>query len=502
MNIGRQKYRAEASSQAKFIRDSFLFSIWLVLGGLLRLLRAFFLAKWLGPQAFGTWTFVHIFSNYIPLSGLGTQRAVLRKVPFSRGRNDVAGIQTVLNTATTINVFGAIVYSVVVFAWSYSLQQPANAKALALYAPAILFVCWSMYGKTLFISTGLHESRRRLELLDVILASLFPLALGYWWGVYGAIAGLGIAACVVAFTAAYQLWPQFVFRIDWRIVRELFLAGLPILLNGLLLTTMRSVDRILIAALLNRELLGIYSIANAGIGILVTIPSSLGRMLFVKFAEMDGQSKTNENMVSAFSQSTIVLSSLFAPLVAMAVIVFPIAVVVLLPQFVQGIAAGKLLITSIFFIGISLPATNLCISTGRFKYVLALRVVVVTAEFIAVFFVIRNNMHLEDIALCVLCASAIFCVAMIIGCNHLFNQDLKAGIIRTGKSILPLCIIFTSFYIQNSIYPFDNNDLGIETLRYFIINISIILTISAPFIYLVNRRTQVFQKLVSNVRNI
>jgi hypothetical protein len=49
------------------------------LGGLLRILRAFFLAKWLGPQAFGTWTSVHIFSNYSPLSGWGTQSDLRRR---------------------------------------------------------------------------------------------------------------------------------------------------------------------------------------------------------------------------------------------------------------------------------------------------------------------------------------------------------------------------------------------------------------------------------------
>ena len=296
MDINREMPSVKVSSQ-EFIRDSFLFSIWLVLGGLLRVLRAFLLAKWLGPQAFGIWTFVNIFSNYIPLSGLGTQRAILRRVPFLRGKNDVEGIKAVLNTASTINFFGAIIYSLVIFGWSFFLQQPSNSQALAIYAPVILLITWVRYGKTFCISTGLYEFRRRLEMLDVVLASLFPVVLGYWWGVRGAITGLGISALIVAIIAARQLWQQFAFQIDWRIFRELFLTGLPILANALLLTTMRSVDRILIAALLNHELLGIYSIANIGIGILGAIPFSLGRMLFVKFSEMDGESKTKKNRV-------------------------------------------------------------------------------------------------------------------------------------------------------------------------------------------------------------
>ena len=152
MAINREKSPVIASAQARFIRDSFLFSIWVVLGELLRMLRAFILARWLGPQAFGTWTFVHIFSNYISLSDLGIQKAILRQIPFLRGRNDVEGIKAVLNTASTINFFGAIIYSVVVLVWSFFLQQPFNSQALSLYAPAILLMAWAGYGKAVFLS--------------------------------------------------------------------------------------------------------------------------------------------------------------------------------------------------------------------------------------------------------------------------------------------------------------------------------------------------------------
>jgi O-antigen/teichoic acid export membrane protein len=499
MAINREKSPVIASAQARFIRDSFLFSILLVLGGLLRMLRAFILARWLGPQAFGTWTFVHIFSNYIPLSDLGMQKALLRQLPFLRGRNDVEGTKAVLNTASTINFFGAIIYSVVVLVWSFFLQQSFNSQALSLYAPAILLTAWAGYGKAVFLSTGLYEFRRRLEMLDVVLSSLFPIILGYWWGVRGAIIGLGISALIVVIMAARQLWQRFVFQIDWRIFRALFLTGLPILANALLRTTMHSVDRLLIAALLNHELLGVYSIANAGMGILGTIPSSLGRMLFVKFAEMDGESKTKANMFRAFHQSTAVLSSLFAPLVALSIVLFPIIVAVLLPKFVQGIAAGKLLIASIFFIGVSLPATNLCISTGRFKFVLVLKLVVVAAEFISVYLVIRNSMRLDHIALCVLCACAFFCVTMIIFCNRLYAQTLKHRIRCMANAMLPFLSVLVSLYTQNYIpLPKTYNQVS-EILVYGAINFVIILVVSLPFVYLVNRRTQVFQKLMLNI---
>jgi O-antigen/teichoic acid export membrane protein len=244
--------------------------------------------------------------------------------------------------------------------------------------------------------------------------------------------------------------------------------------------------------------LGLYGIANAGISILATIPSSLGRMLIVKFAEMHGQSKTSESMVSALYQSTAVIASLFAPLIALATVFFPIAVLILLPRFVQGIAAGKLLIASVFFIGISLPATHLCISTGRFKPVVVLRLIVVVAEFVAVYIVIRHNMRLEHIAFCIFCASAVFCTAMIITCNYLFARTFRNGIYSTLNAILPFLSILSSLYIQYYIFPFENYGKGTDIMTSCIVNLVVIFVVSAPFIYVVYRRIPIFQKLIWN----
>ena len=64
---------------------------------------------------------------------------------------------------------------------------------------------------------------------------------------------------------------------------------------------------------------------------------------------------------------------------------FPILVVYLLPEYVSGIAPGRLLIASVFFLGVSLPVTNWCVSTKRYGPVLTARLVILAAEFLGIY---------------------------------------------------------------------------------------------------------------------
>jgi O-antigen/teichoic acid export membrane protein len=166
--------------------------------------------------------------------------------------------------------------------------------------------------------------------------------------------------------------------------------------------------------MLDHETLGLYSVGNAGVSILGAIPSALGQMLFVKFAEMEGQQRTKAHMAAVLDRTTMVLSILFAPILVITIATFPLVVVCLLPQYVKGIAAGQLLIASVFFLGSSLPVSKWCVSTGRSGPVLVLRLVIIMAEFAVLAAVIHHGTSLEAIALCILSAWALFSLTMIV----------------------------------------------------------------------------------------
>jgi O-antigen/teichoic acid export membrane protein len=501
MDIHREQHPAGIVSQVRFVRDSSLFSLSLLLSGVCSLIRSLVVAKFLGPQGFGIWRFVNIFAEYHHIVSLGTQPALHRMVPFLRGKGDRDKLQAVLHTVSATDFYSSLIYSVAVFCWSLTLTEPLSAYALAAFAPVILLSTWLYYATGFSIVTGLYGLRSWLEIVYGVSTLVFSVTLVQVWGVYGAIAGAGISALITVGVAALRLRQYFSLTIEWHMLWELMITGFPIMANGLLLTTMGSIDKILISATMSQEMLGIYSVGNAYISILGTIPAAFGQMLFVKFAEMDGRNTTKTHIAEVLEKSTVILASLFAPITAVAIASFPLIVVWLLPQYVKGIASGKLLIAGTFFLAVSLPMTNWCVSTGRFAPVLGLRLLVVALEFLTVSLVISTGTGLEGIALGVLGALAVFSTTMILVGNQLLEQSLSRGLARAGGSMLPFVSVLVALFMQGYVYPLTAYTPGMRLYTSSLLAAVMSVVVSLPFVYWANKRTQLMRLLVKSMQS-
>jgi O-antigen/teichoic acid export membrane protein len=249
--------------------------------------------------------------------------------------------------------------------------------------------------------------------------------------------------------------------------------------------------------MLSREILGIYSIGAAGVSILAMIPSALGQMLFVKFAEIDGLNKTKDHISDVLDRTTILLSSLWAPILCLAIAGFPIAVVLLLPEYADGIGTGKVLIAGIFFLGVSLPANKWCVSTGRFAAVLALRVAVVTVEFVSLYLVIGSGARLELIALCVFCSFAVFNVGIVVLANRFLEKSPRTGLISVAKSTLPFLSILVALWTQDYIYSTAVYAAGSRLFVSCFVGLVASLLASIPFLIWANGHTRVIDLLLN-----
>src|SRR5262245_28159562 len=138
------------------------------------------------------------------------------------------------------------------------------------------------YANAFLMATELYGFRSQLEMVNAFSSLIFSVALLYFWGIYGAIAGLGFAL-IVGVISVRKVWQHVAFKIEWHTLFDLIVTGLPIMVNGMLRTAMSTIDKILIAALLSRDELGIYGVGAMGVTILGTIPSGIGQILFVKF---------------------------------------------------------------------------------------------------------------------------------------------------------------------------------------------------------------------------
>jgi hypothetical protein len=125
--------------------------------------------------------------------------------------------------------------------------------------------------------------------------------------------------------------------------------------------------------------------------------------------------------------------------------------------------------------------------------VLVLRVVVVAAEFVALYLVIKSGARLELIALCVLSAFAVFSIAMVIVGNHLLEKPFRRGLVCVGKSVSPLLSVLAAIWIQDFAYPIGAYVPGSRLFLSCTLGLIVSLAVSTPFVYLANRQTRLAQ---------
>jgi O-antigen/teichoic acid export membrane protein len=495
------KTRLKVAGEESFAQASSMFTVSRVLGAVIGMLRGFLLAKWLGPSSYGTWQFVNLFGQYGSYAGLSTRSGISREIPFLRGKGNFEKLHAVSSSAFVANFFGPLLFGVAVFGCSFFVTEAVDAKALAYYSPVIVLLSWVGYSGALAMAMGRYNVRTKLGLIDDFLTGLFAIAFVYILGIYGAIGGFGLAALIAALYSAHKLWEYFAFKINSRVFWNLILVGLPIMANGILITTMATVDHILIAAMLSRDLLGVYGLARAGVAVLQTIPASIGQMLFVKFAELDGQSRTNLFMSQILNRSTLILSVILAPIVSGAIACFPILVVYLLPEYVNGIAPGRLLIASVFFLGVSVPVTNWCVSTKRYGPVLMARLMILAAESLGIYLAIRSGAGLESVAFIALCAFAAFCVAMIFISNYLLKNPFLIGLSNAGKSLVPFLIVSATILMQDYMFLPTDYVRGPRLISSCVIGLLVGSTAGILILYGTNRCTGLLD-LISSKRRI
>jgi O-antigen/teichoic acid export membrane protein len=471
-----------------------------VYGALLGLIRSFLIAKCLGPHGFGIWQFVNIFERYSGYASIGTRSAISRKIPFLRARSDIQGVRQYLTTAFTINLFSSIIYILFVIIFALVIKRDLEAQVLVAYAPVILLLSWLDYNNVLLVSMGFFSFRSRLEFLQDTLVTLLSIAFVYFFDIYGVILGFLISTFVVFTISVYNLWSQLSIKVEWQVLWDLIFTGVPIMANGLLLTMMGTIDRILIAAFLNREILGIYGVSSIGINVLRTVLASFGQMLFVKFAEMDGQDKTPHHVMSVLDRTTTILSCFVSSLICIIIVSLPITIILLLPQFASGIAAGKLLLAETFFLGISLPAANWCISTGRFISILIVRIILILLETLSIYSAIVYKLDLEFIALCVLSTSALFSLSISVIANYLLETSLAKGFIRWIRWIFPFFNIALVMWIQERYYTISVEMPMAQLLESWILGLIVSLLAILPLAFWAERRTGLIELIHESVR--
>jgi O-antigen/teichoic acid export membrane protein len=344
-------------------------------------MRSFLLARLIDPADYGIWTTAQLVVTLAPIACLGTVEALLKQVPYFRGKNDLESLQKVENS-----VFGSIVLASVLlslcFLVGYSFIPSAFVHAHLLLvqitaaAAAIGFFTAYYYHRC-----TAYEDFKSVSLLDGLRSVLgfICVLLGAWkWGILGGAVGFLVSEVLswagVAFVCG-RAHGNVRVSFSPSLMANAVRIGFPITIIWWIYSINTSIGRMTAISFLGATATGFYGVGGSIAMLFALVPNMIGRVFYPRV-----NAEVGANVETHVLRRTVVMPTAAIALLlpaAQAVIFFllPMLYDNFLPKYMDGLACAQILILGAFFVGLIRNGANYLIAinmqTRLMNYVVA-----------------------------------------------------------------------------------------------------------------------------------
>jgi len=387
-----------------YIRNIGLFLIASVVAKAAGALLSFLLARYLQPAGLGIWVTMTLFVSYGGITTLGTLEALLKLLPFHKGKGELSEARKIEEVAfSAILIASAFVLmigcaapmlftSVEMGLLSAEIKIMSIAAALGLISQYFYF---SFMAHQDFKIVAMLESGRSIACIMI----LGPFS--YLWGLRGAALGFCITELIILAISAHissRKNGSVHLSIDLRQLWVLISVGFPITIFWWVFMIQSSVDRLVSISFLGKEATGFYALGGSIVSVMSLLTASISKVLYPRISEKLGESASEKELFGLVIVPSRLLGLILPLAIGPMVIALPL-IYRILPKYLPGLASAQILVLLAFFhLGIS-NGVNFMIVTNRqillCLYVLASLCVGVSAAYFAVIF----GFGIEGIAL-------------------------------------------------------------------------------------------------------
>lgn len=381
----------------------FLFA--LVLSKPLGFILSFILAKALGPADFGVWITLVLLVSYSPIACLGTVEALVKKVPFHRGRNEHREIQELEDSIMGSVILAAFFILAVacvalLFLPDMLWGMDSHLTAVMLVAAATMFFSGFFYYRL-----SAYENFKAVGTLDFfrsVVALLFMGGLGWKWSLKGVVFGYLLHEASVCGLAIY-FNVRTVGKVGWSFQKTRLISvvriGFPITVLWWTLTLTGTVDRVVLGSMLGPLAVGHYGLGISLGSILGLIPMAVGRVLYPKVNMEFGKNVGAAAMKKIVLAPSLALGTLLANVQVVVLVVMPFLYNEFLPKYQLGLHAGQILILGGFFGCMLRNGDNFLIAANHETAFLKFIVLTLVFNIVADVSLVKAGLGIEGIAL-------------------------------------------------------------------------------------------------------
>lgn len=333
----------------KFVRDSvgYAFAQYTVRAVLM--LRGLIAARVLGPEAYGAWNAIQIMMDYGPLASAGTQSGLDQMVPPRIVAGDPVALDrlkraALFNIALLTSLFVAACLAALTFGTSRMLHSWGLLGVGAAMVCA-LTINVAYYQTSIMRSHGDITTASGWMMLQGAVGGVLGLALLKSMHAWGLLAGW-TAGCLVSF--AYASVRSF--RNAPMVPRpaaesfELVQVGFPMFVFSASSQVMRNLDRLIILRYVNTVALGYYSLSVMALTFLMYMPDSIAYVIYPQLLRTFGESGRDVESIRPRVERVLQLFSIMVPpLCGAAYLASQPVVALLLPKFLPGVGALRVL---------------------------------------------------------------------------------------------------------------------------------------------------------------
>lgn len=387
-----------------------------------RVLVELFAAKILGPTLWGIWYLLNLTIAYRGLFNFGITNGMNREVPIHLGKNDKKKARRLEDITFSTVVISTILAIALILMVSFSVEDKNLKNALLWLIP--LFVVTQFYylvNSSLKANTLFHYISSK-QFIFSILFPILAIPLTYLLKLEGFIIAFTLALLISVMYIYKKSLLSYNFDLNWLETKNLIKIGFPIMAVGIAYTFLNTADRWVIGLLLGTEELGHYSMAIIVFGGITLFPKIISQQLYPRMAYDWGKKNSKQALEHWSWLQTKYTGFLVVPLLICVLIVFPLLIKYLLPEYISGISSLQIISFGVLFMPFSAGWGNVLNIIDKQVYYLIVIIVAVLMNLGINYYLVKEGYGITGVAFGTLFTFALYNLSIMFVGKYFLNR--------------------------------------------------------------------------------
>lgn len=480
------------SNRKQIVNDAGYYSVVYYLADLIGAFTGILVRRVLGPTMMGIWTALTVFLGYCLYGNLGINGALFKEIPFLMGKGQAELAQETQNIIFTFTLAIGTVLSVLIFIGSFivkSFYPPVAIAGLRAVAVIVfltfiynfLLVSGRAYKKFIFLS--------KLAIVNEICMLVFVAALVLKFNIYGIFAAVILTLIINITYALWYLKPRLHMQFEKKRLFYLIRLGFSLVIWGVALNTVLSMDKIMAIKLLGAKALGFYSIAIMVFMFAFGAAKRFGTVMFPVMQEIYGASNQAASLEKYVIKPNLILSYLLPFFLGFFYLFVPVAVHYILPKYIEGIPSFKILMIGCFFVSLTPMLYSFLVAIDKqIKLSILTMISIAITVTLSLLFVRHYNMGIEGIATAATISYFSFFLILAFYCSAHFGI-IKKFLLHLFSILVPFIVSVSAMLIIDN-YVRMGHIIGDYIVKQILFTIAVL-----PLLFYINKKTNVIRDI-------